>query len=59
VTNSTALGRYNATMAGNDVLVVGSGSGSSTKFTALRVTDNGSVILGRVQGDIAMGNYSN
>jgi hypothetical protein len=57
--NSTAVGRYNSDMASNDVLVIGSGSSVSTRFTALRVTNNGDVILGKAQGDIAMGEYSN
>lgn len=56
---STALGRFNSDMQSNDVLVVGSGTDANTKFTALRVTSDGGVILGRAQGDVSMGIYSN
>ena len=59
ITDSTALGRYNADMVANDVLAIGSGSDSNNRFTALRVTDDGGVILGRAQGDISMGAYGN
>jgi trimeric autotransporter adhesin len=55
--DSTALGRHNVTMATNDVLAIGSGSDANNRFTALRVTDDGGVILGRAQGDISMGDY--
>ena len=55
--SSTALGRYNATMASGDVLVVGTGSSDTNRSTALRVTSDGGVILGRAQGDISMGAY--
>lgn len=65
VTNgsSTALGQYNDTMKSEDVLVVGTGTGIPSdpdnieRMTALRITDDGSVILGRAQGDISMGAY--
>lgn len=57
--DSTAIGRYNAPMASNDVLVVGSGTSDSVRSTALRVTNDGGVILGRAQGDISMGQYTN
>ncbi len=56
---STALGRFNAAMEDNDVLAIGSGSDNSNRFTALRVTDSGDVVLGKVQGDISMGQYGN
>lgn len=56
--SSTALGKYNEEMAAGDVLVIGSGS-SSVRHTALRITDDGGVILGSAQGDISMGNYGN
>jgi hypothetical protein len=56
VGQSTAIGRYNATMTSNTVLDIGSGT-SSARFTALRVTNDGGVILGRAQGDISMGDY--
>lgn len=58
VASSTALGRYNDTMQSNDVVAIGTGS-ATTPFTALRLTDDGSVILGRAQGDISMGAYGN
>ena len=54
---STAVGTYNATMASGDVLVVGTGSSDTTRNTALRVTSDGGVTLGRAQGDISMGAY--
>ncbi len=56
---STALGRYNAEMESNDILVVGVGTSTATadRSTALRVTSDGGVILGRAQGDISMGDY--
>lgn len=56
-TNGSALGRYNNTMATDDVLAIGNGTSDTSRSTALRVTANGSVILGRAQGDIAMGDY--
>ncbi len=56
--NAVALGRWNAPMESGDVLAVGTGS-SSIPATALRVTSNGGVILGRAQGDISMGEYGN
>lgn len=56
---SVALGRYNTEMESNDVLVVGSGSDGNNRFDALKITDDGGVILGRAQGDISMGAYSN
>jgi hypothetical protein len=55
--NGTALGKFNASMATTDVLAVGTGTSDTTRSTALRVTSDGSVILGRAQGDISMGNY--
>lgn len=55
--DSAALGRYNAAMETDDVLVVGNGTSDTTRSTALRVTADGSVILGHAQGDISMGNY--
>ncbi len=58
-TQSTALGKFNDAMQSNDVLVVGTGSSASTTNTALRVTSDGGVILGRAQGDISMGIYGN
>jgi hypothetical protein len=54
---STALGRYNADMGAGDVLVVGAGSDFNNRSTALRVTNDGGVLLGRAQGDISMGDY--
>jgi hypothetical protein len=57
IANGTALGRYNSTMATDDVLVIGTGSAEGTRNTAVRVTSDGSVILGRAQGDIGMGIY--
>ncbi len=54
--NAVALGQYNGNMAPGDVLAVGSGT-STTANTALRVTSDGGVILGRAQGDISMGAY--
>lgn len=56
---STALGRYNDEMLANEVLAIGSGSDGNNRFTALRVTNDGGVILGRAQGDISMGQYGN
>lgn len=58
---SVALGRFNKAMESNDVLVVGTGTGSALadRSTALRVTADGSVLLGRAQGDISMGIYGN
>lgn len=53
---SLALGCWNAPMVAGDVMVVGCGN-STTPTTALRVTSNGGVILGRAQGDISMGAY--
>jgi hypothetical protein len=55
--DSTAIGRYNAPMTPNTVLDIGSGSNTNYRFTALRVTDDGGVVLGRAQGDISMGDY--
>jgi hypothetical protein len=57
VTKTVAIGRYNESMESNDVVVIGSGASDSVRQTALRVTDDGGVILGRAQGDISMGNY--
>ncbi len=56
--NAVALGRWNAPMVAGDVLAVGTGS-SAAPATALRVTSDGGVILGRAQGDISMGEYGN
>ena len=57
---STAVGTYNAVpMVSGDVFVVGSGSSDTIRNTALRVTSDGGVILGRAQGDISMGAYAN
>lgn len=60
VTNSdaVALGRWNAPMNAEDIVVVGTGD-ATTRETALRITNGGGVILGRSQGDIAMGDYAN
>ena|GEM_PF-6463199 len=55
--DSTALGRYNAPMSTGDVLVVGTGTADTARSTALRVTSDGGVILGRAQGDISMGDF--
>ncbi len=57
VAKGVAIGRYNETMASNDVVVIGSGTSDTSRQTALRVTNDGGVILGRAQGDISMGNY--
>ncbi len=54
---STALGRYNAPTGANDILVVGTGTDDNNRSTALTITSNGGVILGRAQGDISMGAY--
>lgn len=69
VDNSTALGKYNAEMVAGDVLVVGNGVDNNNRSTALKVTSDGSVVLGsaasgkvvlaKAQGDISMGDYSN
>jgi hypothetical protein len=59
VTSGTALGKFNSSMASTDVVAIGSGSDSNNRFTALRVTSDGGVILGRAQGDISMGAYAN
>lgn len=55
--NGTALGKYNAEMAADDVLVIGNGTSVNARSTALRVTADGGVLLGRPQGDISMGAY--
>ena len=57
--NTVGLGRYNASMATDDVMVVGTGTDDTHRNTALRVTSDGSVVLGRAQGDISMGGYGN
>lgn len=57
--NSTALGKYNATMSPGDLLVVGNGIDNNNRSTALTVTTDGSVVLGRAQGDISMGAFGN
>lgn len=56
---AVALGRWNEETETNDVLVVGTGASAAAPATALRITDDGSVILGRAQGDISMGIYGN
>ncbi len=56
-TSTIALGLYNADTVADDVLVVGNGTSVNNRQTALRITADGSVILGRAQGDISMGNY--
>ena len=53
---SLALGKYNAPLVTNDVVVVGCGT-ATLPNTALRITSDGGVILGRAQGDISMGAY--
>lgn len=53
---ATAVGSWNAPMATGDVFVVGTGS-PTTPATGLTVKYGGSVILGRAQGDISMGEY--
>jgi hypothetical protein len=58
-TDSMAIGRYNSSMEADDVIVVGSGSSVTNRNTALRVTGDGGVIVGRAQGDISMGIYGN
>lgn len=55
-TESLALGKYNSPRVSGDVVVVGSGTATAPN-TALRITSDGSVILGRAQGDISMGAY--
>ena len=55
--NSVALGRYNAPMGADDVVALGTGTDENTRNTALRVTADGGVILGRAQGDISMGDF--
>lgn len=52
-----ALGRWNADMKPEDVLVVGTGTSVTSRSTGLRITSDGGVILGRAQGDISMGEY--
>lgn len=61
IAQSTALGRFNAAMQSNDVLVVGTGTADdvASRNTALRITSDGGVILGRAQGDVSMGVYGN
>lgn len=61
VAMGTALGRFNGSMQANDVLVIGAGSSEAEtdRFNAIRVTSDGGVFLGRPQGDISMGDYSN
>lgn len=54
--NGTAVGSWNAPMQAGDVFVVGIGN-STTPATGLTVKYDGSVILGRAQGDISMGAY--
>lgn len=54
-----AIGQFNANMASTDVLAIGSGTGDTSRFTAFKVTSSGGVILGKAQGDISMGAYSN
>jgi flagellar biosynthesis/type III secretory pathway protein FliH len=49
-------------MQTGDVLVVGNGTDSNTRNTALRITEdttvlNGKVIISTPQGDISMGIY--
>jgi len=58
VSKATAIGRYNAPMVAGDVLVVGAGASDGVRSNAIRVTDDGSVLLGRAQGDISMGIYN-
>lgn len=57
VIKTVAIGRYNEPMASNDVVVIGSGVSDTARQTALRVTSDGGVTLGRAQGDISMGDY--
>lgn len=52
----TAIGAWNSDPVAGDAVVVGAGN-SSARSTALRITYGGGVILGRAQGDIAMGDY--
>lgn len=54
--SALALGTWNAPMVAGDVMVVGCGN-PTTPTTAIRVTSDGGVILGRAQGDISMGAY--
>lgn len=54
---AVAIGNYNATMQAGDVFAIGSGTDAQNRETALRVTDDGRVILGMPQGDISMGEY--
>lgn len=56
---AVAIGVWNAPMIAGDVLAVGTGVNLNNRSTALRVTNNGGVILGRAQGDISMGDYGN
>lgn len=56
--NAVALGRWNTAISPEDVVVFGCGTGNA-RATALRITNNGGVILERAQGDISMGAYSN
>lgn len=52
-----AMGNYNVDMSADDTFVIGTGADAEHRFTALRVTNDGGVILGRAQGDISMGIY--
>ena len=53
---AVALGTWNAPMVAGDKLVVGCGD-MAAPATALRITSDGGVILGRAQGDISIGAY--
>ncbi len=64
---STVVGHYN-TLAGSSTIpmqssdaafVVGNGSGPSDRKDAFKVLNDGTVLLGRAQGDISMGQYGN
>ena len=47
--NQTALGRYPELPLGdniNDALIIGAGKSANDRFTALRVTESGEVLLG-------------
>jgi hypothetical protein len=68
-TNGVAIGKWNKDMFTNDVFVVGAGSADNDRDTALRVTNDSSMVLGstsggkvtlaKPQGDISMGVYTN
>lgn len=56
--DAVVIGKFNRSVVAGDALTVGAGTSATNRVTALRVTADGTVVLGKAQGDISMGSYA-